>query len=95
MKDLNYYMSLPYDIKVQELTDDDGGGIFMSIPLLGEMAVCAHGDTYDEARADLEEVKKDFLESWLEAGVDIPEPEPERWFDDVRVSVRELGLVGA
>lgn len=95
MKNLNYYMRLPYAIKVEELTDDEGGGIFLSIPLLGEMAVNAHGDTYEEARANLEEVKKDFLESWLEAGVEIPEPEAENWLDRVSVSVRELGLVGA
>ena len=50
MKDLAYYMSLPYDMKVQELSEDDGGGIMLSIPLLGEMAVCAHGETYPEAR---------------------------------------------
>lgn len=95
MKDLDYYMSLPYEVKVQELSEDDGGGIFLSIPLLGELAVNAHGDTYDEARADLEEVKRDFLESWLEAGVDIPEPEAKGWLDMVSVSMGELGLVGA
>ena len=49
MKDLDYYMSLPYEIKVEELSEDDGGGIFLSMPLLGKMAVCAHGDTYPEA----------------------------------------------
>lgn len=95
MKTLDYYMRLHYPIKVEELSEDEGGGIFLSIPLLGEMAVNAHGDTYEEARADLEEVKRDFLESWLEAGVDIPEPEAKGWLEGVSVSVRELGLVGA
>ena len=95
MKTLDYYMRLPYPIKVEELSEDEGGGIFLSIPLLGEMAVNAHGDTYEEARADLEEVKRDFLESWLDAGVDIPEPKAKGWLDMVSVSIRELGLVGA
>ena len=95
MKDLNYYMSLPYEIKVEELPEDDGGGILLSIPLLGEMAVCAYGDTYSEARTELEAVKKDYLEMWLDAGLNIPEPRSENWLDSVRVSVRELGLVGA
>ena len=94
MKDLAYYMSLPYDMKVQELSEDDGGGIFLSIPLLGEMAVCAHGETYPEARAKLEAVKKDFLEIWLKDGWEIPEPQLESWAD-VFAPVRELGLVGA
>ena len=95
MKTIDYYMALPYAIKVEELSDEDGGGIFLSIPLLGEMAVNAHGDTYEEARAELECVKKEFLEMWLDAGVAIPEPEAENWFDGVIVPVRELGLVGA
>ena len=65
MKDLDYYMSLPYEVKVQELSEDDGGGIMLSIPLLGEAAVRGYGDTYSEARTKLEAVKKDFLEIWL------------------------------
>lgn len=95
MKDLAYYMSLPYEVKVQELSEDDGGGIMLSIPLLGEAAVRGYGDTYPEARAKLEAIKKDFLEIWLNEGWEIPEPKPDKWFDDVSVSVRELGLVGA
>ena len=97
MKDLAYYMSLQYDIKVQELPEDDGGGVFLSIPLLGEMAVCAHGETYQEARAELEAVKRDYLEMWISAGLTIPEPKPEMesWIDRLSVSMRELGLLGA
>ena len=74
MKDIDYYMSLPYDIKVQELSEADGGGLLLSIPLLGEAAVNGHGMTYLEAREKLEEVKRDFLTIWIEANVDIPEP---------------------
>ena len=51
MKDLGYYMSLLYDIKAKELPKDAGGGVFLSIPLLGEATVNAYGDTYEEARA--------------------------------------------
>ena len=94
MKNLDYYMSLPYEIKVQELTEDDGGGIMLSIPLLGEMAVCAYGDTYTEAMSLLERVKRDYFGMWLEAGVEIPEPDPEHWLQSANVYVRELGLVG-
>lgn len=74
MKDIGYYMSLPYDIKVRELSEDDGGGVLLSVPLLGDAAVNAHGETYIEARSKLESVKRDFLEMWLDAGIDIPEP---------------------
>ena len=90
MKDLGYYMSLPYEVKVEELSEDDGGGIMLSIPLLGEAAVRGHGDTYPEARAKLEAVKKDFFEIWLEDGWEIPEPEHGRVMD----YERELDAVG-
>ena len=98
MKDLDYYMSLPYEIKVQELTEDDGGGIMLSIPLLGEAAVRGHGDTYPEASARLEAIKRDLLEIWLQEGCEIPEPPTEsgqNWLADANVYIRELGLVEA
>ena len=94
MKDLDYYMSLPYEMKLEELSEDDGGGIFLSIPLLGEMAVNGHGDTYLEAREALENCKRDFLESWIEAGVDISEPQRKNYFIDAAVFVRDLAAVG-
>ncbi|MBQ9528073.1 MAG: hypothetical protein IJR68_10725 [Fretibacterium sp.] len=75
MKDIDYYMSLPYALKVQELSEADGGGLLLSIPLLGEAAVNAHGATYLEAREKLERLKRDFLEIWIEANVNIPEPQ--------------------
>lgn len=39
MKDLDYYISMPYEVKMQELSENDGGGIMLSIPLSGEAAV--------------------------------------------------------
>ena len=78
MKDINYYMSLPYEVRLEELSEDEGGGIMLSIPLLGWAAVRGHGDTYPEAKQALEDCKRDFFEMWLEAGVDIPEPEPQK-----------------
>ena len=95
MKDLDYYMSLRYKIQVEELTEDEGGGLFLSIPELGSAAVCTHGDTYDQARAHLEQVKRDFLEIWLEEGCDIPEPQPDVRIKYVGKALCELGLVGA
>ncbi len=86
-KDLDYYMSLPYEIRLEELSEEDGGGIMLSIPLLGWAAVRGHGYTYPEARQALEDCKRDFLEIWLEAGVDIPEPksdDPQKYWEELK-----------
>ena len=95
MKGLDYYVSLPYEVKAEELTEDDGGGIMLSIPLLGEAAVRGHGDTYTEARGNLEQAKRDFLEMWLKDGWEIPEPKTENLFDNVNIYVKEFALAGA
>ena len=76
-KDLDYYMSLRYEIMLEELSEDDGGGIMLSIPRLGRCAVRGHGNAYEEAGQALEDCKRDFIEIWLESGADIPEPEKE------------------
>jgi antitoxin HicB len=74
-KHLEEYMKLPYEITVKELEEEEGGGVFLTIPLLGGAAVNAYGSTYDEARGLLENVKKDYFEIWLKEGVPIPEPQ--------------------
>ena len=30
IKDVEYYMQLPYALEVRKISDEDGGGIFMS-----------------------------------------------------------------
>jgi antitoxin HicB len=72
---LEYYMSLPYEIVVKELNEEEGGGVFLSIPQLGAAAVNAHGEKYEEARLLLENVKRDYFEIWLKEGASIPEPQ--------------------
>jgi hypothetical protein len=72
---LEYYMTLPYEIVVKELNEEEGGGVFLSIPQLGAAAVNAHGKKYDEARLLLENVKRDYFRIWLKAGISIPEPQ--------------------
>ena len=75
MKDLDYYMGLNYQVVVRRLSDDDGGGYLVSIPLLGEHMFAAAGDTLEEALRILEDVKRDHFEQMLDQGVPIPEPD--------------------
>ena len=71
VKDLNYYLSLPYKICVE----DDSDGFILSLPELGRAAVNGYGTTYEEAKKSLCEVQKDVLSIMLKDGVEIPEPE--------------------
>lgn len=77
MKDLKYFMGLPYRIEIDPIPASKGGGYDASIPLLGKRSVCGYGETIDEALKDLKEVKEERLREYLEEGLDIPEPAEE------------------
>jgi antitoxin HicB len=74
MKNLKYFMALPYRIEIQPIPESKGGGYGASIPQLGKYAVCADGETIEEALNNLAEIKKERLIAYLEEGVVIPEP---------------------
>jgi len=71
-KDLEYYSKLPYTIILEEW--DDGNGPYY-VARVAELPHCLiHGDTPEEAIAEIEEVKIDWIKSNLERGFKIPEP---------------------
>ncbi len=74
-KNLEYYMKLPYKIKVEKIPEHVGGGYFACVPLLGTWAVCADGETEEEAREKLKEIMRDRLIEYINEELDIPEPE--------------------
>jgi antitoxin HicB len=70
-KSLEYYLSLPYTISLKRY--DDQGGYWVARIL--ELPYCiTHGATKEEALIDIEDTKKDWLESNIEDGLPIPEP---------------------
>lgn len=75
MKNLDYYMSLPYEVVVETIPAHLGGGFKASIPILGRFAVYGDGDTVEEALADLSVVKQERLGAYISEGLDIPEPQ--------------------
>lgn len=79
-KDLEYYLNLPYSIKVCRIPDSEGGGYEARIPELGEYAIIGDGDTPEEAISSLEQVKKERFNAYLTEGITIPEPETESNF---------------
>ncbi len=77
MKNLEYYLGLPYRIEIRPISEDKGGGYEASIPQLGRYAICGDGDSAEEALRNLDTIKKERLAAYLEEGLPIPEPEPD------------------
>ncbi len=71
-KDLEYYVNLPYNIIIEQW--DDGAGLYW-VARIVELPHCLiHGATPEEAAAEIEEVKRDWIKSNLERGLKIPKP---------------------
>ena len=71
-KELAYYMDLDYPVEVKRIKEEEGGGFFVSIPLLP--GCMSDGESLDEAYANIQEAKEEWLSSMLERGMKIPEP---------------------
>ncbi len=69
-KSLDYYLSLRYAI---ELIPDEDGFWFAQIPLLP--GCMTQGSSREEALEMLDEAKELWLETALDRGIPIPEPE--------------------
>ena len=71
IKDLEYYMSLPYRIEIIKDRDEEGYAVF--IP---ELKGCiTTGTSITDALENLEDAKKTWLTVAIEDGVPIPEPD--------------------
>lgn len=69
-KTIDYYMGLPYRVVLHPSPE---GGYAVSIP---DLSGClSQGQTAEEALSNIEDAKKCWLESALEDGIEIPEPE--------------------
>ena len=65
-----------YEIKVECIPDNLGGGYCAYLPFFGKYSICGDGDTEEEARRDLVEVKKLRFEYYINNGLTIPLPPP-------------------
>ena len=69
MKDLKYYLALPYTTRLKR--DEDGD----IVAKVAELSGCsAHGKTEKEALARLTEAKELWIQDCIEAGEPVPEP---------------------
>lgn len=70
VKDLDYYMNLPYRVEVVE--DKEEGGFALHCPELPGCMTCA--DTVEQGFAMIEDAKRSWFTACLEDGIAIPEP---------------------
>ena len=70
IKDLNYYMGLPYRIEI--IREQEEGGYVLHCPELSGCITC--GETIQEGLEMLQDAKKCWFTACLEDGVSIPEP---------------------
>lgn len=71
MRTIEEYMKLPY--KVEIIPDADEGGFVVSIPELVGCISC--GDTMEMAMTNINDAKRAWLQTAMDDGVEIPEPE--------------------
>jgi antitoxin HicB len=74
VKNLEYYLHLPYNIVIKPYED---GAYFARIE---ELPGCiTEGDTIEETLELIEDAKRVWIEGALEDGIEIPEPAPETY----------------
>lgn len=77
VKDIKYYLSLPYKIEIEPISEKEGGGYTARLSQFGSMGIVGDGETIQEAIEDLENYKKLVFESLIKSGKKIPDPENE------------------
>ncbi|MCZ6111667.1 type II toxin-antitoxin system HicB family antitoxin [Campylobacter ureolyticus] len=75
MKNLEYYLNLPYKIELKKIPLDEGGGWAAFMPELNSVSFFyGDGDTKEKSLKELDEAFKFTIESALKDGIKIPEP---------------------
>lgn len=83
MKDIEYYMSLPYRMEI--VPDAEEGGYTMWVPQLAGCATC--GETVSEAMELIEDAKRSWFEACIEEGIEIPEPIEEKYSGQFKLRI--------
>ncbi len=82
---LAYYMKLPYTILLEPWDDVEGQ---YWVARIAELPHCMiHADTAEEAVREMEEVKREWIESNLKRGLSIPEPRPRKYSGQIRLRI--------
>ncbi len=73
-KDLEYFLSLPYQIEVKPIAEEEGGGFIARLSQFGVLGIIGDGESREEALKDLDKNKRLRFAQYLSAGFEIPEP---------------------
>lgn len=79
MKDLKYYLSLDYEIFVEDLSEDGERCFRAYTKELNINAFYGSGETEDEAKKDFIEVKNELMEYYFDNNIEIIEPTIEKY----------------
>ena len=72
MKNVEYYMNLPYNYIVQPITDESGSYFYARVL---ELDGCqSTGETFEETYENLREAMEGWIETKLEGGFEVPLP---------------------
>lgn len=66
--------ALRYPVSLHQLSEEEGGGWLATIPLLGQAAFTADGETAAEALEELETLRRKLYEEVIASGQPIPLP---------------------
>jgi len=91
IKDLDYYMSLPYSIIVDETAEEDGGGYFAFFEELP--GIMGDGETAAEAIRDAREAFKTYVKLEMKERKPIPEPKTEPAKERVQATIHKPVLL--
>lgn len=83
VKDLEYYLSLEYEIKLKKLSQEEGSGWFAEIPLL--LGCMSDDESLEEAVENLGNAKREWIEISLELERGISEPTIDEFSGQLRV----------
>ncbi|MBP3208048.1 MAG: type II toxin-antitoxin system HicB family antitoxin [Campylobacter sp.] len=88
-KDINYYLNLPYEIKIIRLDDGDYYAKYADSELNKKVLMAGDGKTPNEAIDDLKSAFACYLESAIEEGEFIPEPAQKDKSKNLAVTIKE------
>ena len=71
---LEYYLNLDYPVQMSRQSDDDDEYWFAEIPQLP--GCMSDGPNPDKAMKNLEDAKRLWIETYIEDGYEVPEPDP-------------------